>query len=121
GVRLEQREPRPLQRDVVVFVEVVEPDDLVPALEQTLRRMKPDDPGSSGHQYLQDASLPTKRPDEERDPTRSPDPFSTIGAAGATLGRYALPSSEPRVHDLPRQHGLDVVDEVIRCAVALDA
>ena len=33
----ENREPRLLERDVVVLVEVVEPDDLVAALEQVLR------------------------------------------------------------------------------------
>ena len=36
-----------LQRDVVVLVEIVEPDDFVAALEQQLRRVEPNEPGGA--------------------------------------------------------------------------
>ena len=57
SVALEDGEPRVLQRDVVVLVEIVEPDDLVAALEQQLRRVKADESGRAGDEYLQVASL----------------------------------------------------------------
>src|SRR5690606_18058812 len=51
--RLELREPRTLQRDVVVLVKVVEADDLVAAAEELLRSVKADEAGGARHQYLQ--------------------------------------------------------------------
>ena len=42
------REPRLLQRDVVVVVEVVEPDDFVAALQQELRGVEADEAGRAG-------------------------------------------------------------------------
>ena len=42
-----------LERDVVVFVEIVEPHDLVAALEQQFRRVKADETGGAGNEYLQ--------------------------------------------------------------------
>src|SRR5690606_31339899 len=45
---LELREPRFLQRDVVVLVEVVEPDNLVPSRQELARRVKADEAGRAG-------------------------------------------------------------------------
>jgi hypothetical protein len=53
SVALEHLEPRVLQREVVVLVEVVEADDLVAALEQQLRRMISDESSGTCNQYLQ--------------------------------------------------------------------
>jgi phosphoenolpyruvate-protein kinase (PTS system EI component) len=46
-----------LQRHIVVIVEVVEPDDSVPALEQYLRGVVADKPGRAGHEYFQGVPL----------------------------------------------------------------
>jgi hypothetical protein len=52
-VRLEQAQARVLQRDVVVRIEVVEPDDLVTALEQKFRSMEAYEPGCARDKYSQ--------------------------------------------------------------------
>src|SRR5690606_37823605 len=57
AVRLEQREPGVLQRDIVVLVQVVETDDLVAALEEPACRMEADKAGRTRHQNLQTCSL----------------------------------------------------------------
>jgi hypothetical protein len=61
----ENREPRVLQRDVVVLVEIVEPDDLVASLEQVLRCVMPDEAGGAGNQYFQ-RSAPIARVTDAR-------------------------------------------------------
>ena len=60
-VTLQRREPRVLQRDVVVLVEIVEPDDFVAALEQQLRRMEADESGRARDEYFQASFLRTIR------------------------------------------------------------
>ena len=45
---LEQRQPRLLQVDVVIVVEVVDADDLIAALEQGLGGVKADETGRAG-------------------------------------------------------------------------
>src|SRR5690349_20064989 len=64
---LQHLEPRMLQRDVVVIVEVVEAYDLVAALEQELRRVKTNESSGSGDEYFQNELLPKgnqRRPSE---------------------------------------------------------
>src|SRR4029077_8115270 len=51
-VRSQAREPRLLERHVVVRIEVVEPDDFVPAREQALRRVRADEAGGPCDQDL---------------------------------------------------------------------
>src|SRR5690606_27797744 len=64
---LEARQPRLLQGDVVVVVEVVEADDLVAARQQHLRDMTADEAGSAG-----DENLHAKYPEtESRNDTRA--------------------------------------------------
>jgi hypothetical protein len=45
---LEAFEPPRLERGIVGFVEVVDPDDLVASVEQLGRRVGADEPGSAG-------------------------------------------------------------------------
>src|SRR6266550_4106854 len=52
GLLLELGEPRLFERDVVVLVEVVQPDDLIALRQQALRRMKADEARSSRDQDL---------------------------------------------------------------------
>ena len=49
---LELLQPRELQVDVVVLVEVVEPDDVVAAREQALRDVHADETGGAGDEDL---------------------------------------------------------------------
>ena len=46
------RQPRFLQRHVVVVVEIVEADDLIAALEQQLRGVKADEAGGAGDEEI---------------------------------------------------------------------
>ena len=48
GDPVENAEPRPLERRIVIVVDVVEPDHGVAALQQALRRVKADEAGMSG-------------------------------------------------------------------------
>jgi hypothetical protein len=43
----ENRESGFLERNFVVIIKIVEPDNLIAALEQDLRDMKPDESGSA--------------------------------------------------------------------------
>src|ERR1051325_831778 len=45
----ENRQPRFLERDVVIVIEVVDGDDLVPAVEQPFGDVKSDEAGRAGH------------------------------------------------------------------------
>ena len=47
-VRLQDREPRVFQRGIVVVVQVVDPDHLVPTVEQGAAQVEPDEAGSTG-------------------------------------------------------------------------
>ncbi len=53
------------ERDVVILVEIVEPNDLVAALEQVLRRVMPNEAGRAGNEYFQ-RSAPVARVKDER-------------------------------------------------------
>src|SRR5689334_888851 len=67
ALALQHLEPRMLQRDVVVLVEIVEAHDLVAALEQELRGVKTDESSGSGDEYFQNELLPRgnqRRPSE---------------------------------------------------------
>src|SRR5437016_14459861 len=50
GLLLELGEARLFERDIVVLVEVVQPDDFVALRQQALHGMKTDEPCSSGDQ-----------------------------------------------------------------------
>ena len=50
--RLQQGVPVPLELDRVVVVEIVQPDDLVPVVQQRRGNMVPDESGCPGDQYL---------------------------------------------------------------------
>ena len=46
--RLQPREPRLFERNVVIVIEIVEPDDLIGAIEQALRGCRSDETGRAG-------------------------------------------------------------------------
>ena len=50
--------PRLFEADVVIIIEIIEPDDRIAAIEQTLRRVKADETGSPGDE---DLHRPTER------------------------------------------------------------
>ena len=74
-VDLHERETRVASRDcasracfsvdVVIVVEIVEPDDLVAALEQVFAGVMPDEAGRAGDEYFQ-RSAPVARVRDER-------------------------------------------------------
>ena len=55
------RQPRLLQRDVVVVVEVVEPDDFVAALQQQLRGVEADEAGRAGDEEFHEGAIAVER------------------------------------------------------------
>jgi hypothetical protein len=52
GVSHELRQTSLLEADVVVVVEVVEPDDFIATVEQAFRQVIPDEASSAGYQQL---------------------------------------------------------------------
>src|SRR4029078_11293743 len=87
--RLEPREPGFLQRQVVIGAEIVEPDHLVPALEQTGRRVIPNEAGGAGEQ---DSHRPLSSPPCLSSKTATGEPLGPayVNAIGLTAPRGAV-------------------------------
>ena len=53
------RQPRLFQADLIIIVEIIDADDVIPAREETLRNMHTDEPGSPSDY---DFHAPTNKP-----------------------------------------------------------